>query len=379
MNLKNAKPFDPNAKKEDVQPQQEVKQETATETKAEDQQQETETKENIDNEKDENKLQEQGQVQSESNEEQKQEVQEVSLDDDKVLNYLKEKGIEVNGFEDLTKPKQETEIPEELKSYLDYKKETNRSYNDFLELQKDWKNEDENATLKRYLKDKNPFYDNEDINDVLSEFKVDEDVDDEVDVKRKNRKKKSLLNEAVSYLESQKEKYKTKIEGSSNEVEIPDEYKTAKTKLNEIAKQQEERQSLEAKVREDFVNNTKSVFNEEFKGFEFDVEGQKKVFKSDEPNELFEQQSEFSNFLNKFGENGIIKDHKGFHKALNVALNADKFAEHFYQAGRADEREEDTRDSKNINFSGHKTSDNSKSKSKWKVINPVDNRLRIKK
>lgn len=373
--LKNAKVVGDEDKVK-VEPKQEQKEEVNQEEVNETTQEEQVTTEeqpqtNNKDEKEEELQQAEGQ---EQNEEQKQDVQEeVSLKDDDVLKFLKEKGIEAESLEDLSKPKQEKEIPQELQSYLDYKKETNRSYQDFLELQKDWSKESEEATLKRYIKDKNPFFSDEDIKDELNEFKVDEDIDDDSEVRKKNRKKKKLLSEAVSYLESQKEKYKAPVEGSStSEVQIPEEYKEAKTKLSEVQRLQEEQQNVIKQRHENFLKETQSVFSQDFEGFEFELGGQKKVFKSGDSQSLAKMQSDVNNFIGKFtDENGAIKDVKGYHKALNAAMNADAMAKHFYELGKSEAIAEETKESKNINFSGHKSSESNPKKGfTMKAINP---------
>jgi len=264
---------------------------------------------------------------------------------------------------------------------LEYKKETNRSYKDFLELQKDWSKESEDVALERYLKEKNPYFTDEDVKDELADFGIDEDIDTEAEIRKKKRNKRKLLSEAVSYLEGQKEKYKSPLEGSSSaEVQIPDDYKEAKTKLSEMQKLQEQQSEVLKQRQQNFLENTKSVFNQDFKGFEFEVAGQKKVFKSDESNALLDMQSDINKFISKFtGDNGELKDVKGYHKALNAAMNADKLAKHFYELGKSEAIAEETRESKNINFSGHKTADNSTSKPKWKVVTPMQQGLKIRK
>ena len=371
--LKNAKDVGKDGNVIETKPKAEETAEVKEEQNNNDAQQEVPNTDNKD-EKRESELQSQGEGQSEQDEVQSQEVvQEVDIDDDKVLSYLKEKGIEVSDFEELKKPKQETEIPSELKSYLDYKKETNRSYQDFLELQKDWKNESEDVVLKKYLKEKNPYFTDQDINDELSEYKINEDLDEDNEIRKKERNKKKLLNEAVSFLESQKEQYKTPLEGSSDKEQIvPDEYKEAKTKLSEINRLQQEQQDLAKQRQQAFLNESKNkVFNEEFKGFEFEVEGQKKLFKAGEANELFEKQSDIMNVLKPFfNEKGEVVDHKGYHKFINAGLNADKIAKHFYELGKSETVANVSKESKNINLSGHRVDSNEKPNGiKFKVVN----------
>lgn len=306
------------------------------------------TKEN--EEKQEVELQRETSNEESENEELQQKEEVVNSDVDKTTENVK--------VED--DKKEELEIPDDIKTYLKYKEETGRSYQDYLELQRDWKNENEDTVLKRYLKDKNPYFTDEDIKDELSELSYDDDVDDEKDIRKKKREKRKLLSEALNYLESQKETYKQPAEGSSDKgnVEIPDEYKQAKTKLSEIQESQKQQETLIRERQQKFLNETKSVFNEEFKGFEFDINGEKKVFKSDDADKLLNKQSNIDNLIKPFtNEQGEIVDIKGYHKAINGAMYIDKVAKHFYELGQAETIANVTKDSKNINMSGHKTTE----------------------
>jgi len=315
------------------------------------------------------KQKEQLQKQDEKGNEERNEAQ---INDDVVLNYLKnEKGLDINNFESLTKTEQkELDIPDDVKSYLDYKKETNRSYSDYLELQKDWKSESEEVVLSRYLKEKNPYFDQEDINDELSDFKYDEEVDDEGEIRKKKRNKKKLLSEAISYLESQKEKYKAPVEGSSTDATIPNEYKEAKAKLDEFTKSQQEQQTLVEQKTQEFVNKTKELITDDFEGFKYPIGDNEFIFKADkDASSIRESQSDINNFIAKFTDKeGNLVDLEGYHKALNAAMNVDKLAVHFYEQGKADAVKSDAKDSKNINFSGRKAPDMSKAKKGLKAV-----------
>ncbi len=46
----------------------------------------------------------------------------------------------------------------------------------------------------------------------------------------------------------------------------------------------------------------------------------------------------------------MMKDANGYHRALSIAMNPDKFAKFFYDQGKADSVTESARKSKNINF-----------------------------
>jgi len=57
------------------------------------------------------------------------------------------------------------------------------------------------------------------------------------------------------------------------------------------------------------------------------------------------------NFVNKFlDEKGLIKDAAGYHRALAVAMNPDKFAKFFYEQGKSSATEDVMRKTKNINM-----------------------------
>jgi len=321
--------------------------------------------------------QEQGNEQAENQEQgsQAQEQKEVlELSDEQVLAYLKEK----KGFNkdelSFEESKGDLEIPEQVQKFLDYQKETGRGFEDFVELQKDWTKEDESVVLKKFLKEKNPYYTDEDIEDELSEFSYDEDLDDESDIKKINRKKKKLLNEALSYLESQKEKYKAPTEGSSVTSEIPEDYKLAKEKLQEIERVNQDSQALAQQKAQKFLEETNKIFNDEFKGFEFDL-GEKVVsFKPAEVKDLINAQSDINNFLAKFvDDKGELVDVKGYHKALSGAMNVDKLAKHFYEQGKADAIADDAKDSKNINFSGRRVPDTNTPKKGLRAVETNQN------
>jgi len=48
---------------------------------------------------------------------------------------------------------------------------------------------------------------------------------------------------------------------------------------------------------------------------------------------------------------GFIKDAEGYHKALALAMNPDKFAQFFYEQGKSQATDDVIRKTKNINMS----------------------------
>ena len=100
-----------------------------------------------------------------------------------------------------------------------------------------------------------------------------------------------------------------------------------------------------------FLDKTESVFNNDFKGFEFSIGDKNISFKPGDAQELKNRQLDVNNFIGKFvGDDGLIADAEGYHKALSVAMNPDKFAKHFYEQGVAATIDDVSRKSKNINM-----------------------------
>ena len=101
-----------------------------------------------------------------------------------------------------------------------------------------------------------------------------------------------------------------------------------------------------------FLNKTKGLFNDEFKGFEYSVGDKNYRFNVNNAEEVKDQQSDINNFVKKFlNENGEMSDAQGYHKSLYTAMNADAIAKHFYEQGKADAMQNSIENSKNIDMS----------------------------
>jgi len=94
------------------------------------------------------------------------------------------------------------------------------------------------------------------------------------------------------------------------------------------------------------------VFSQEFKGFEFNIDDKKVVFSPGDATELKKLQSTPTNFINKYlDESGMVSDAAGYHRALAIAMNPEKFAKFFYEQGQADATDDVTKKIKNVNMS----------------------------
>lgn len=110
-----------------------------------------------------------------------------------------------------------------------------------------------------------------------------------------------------------------------------------------------EDQQIASQQHEDFKTKTKEYLSDDFKGFDFKVGDKNFRYNVKNPNEVAESQSNISTFVQKFLDNdGAVKDHEGYHKAIYAARNADTIAQHFYEQGKADAVKDVVSKSKNI-------------------------------
>lgn len=299
-------------------------------------------------------------IDTQSNEVTDQEVQEQveqdikeekELNDDLVSEYLKKKyGNEFNSIDELVKPKEGSKkLPADLEKYLEYKEETGRSYSDFMETQREWDKEDPNYVLKKYLAEKNPYLDAEEVGEEFEDkFVYDIDYDDEKDVKTKKREFKKTLSEALDYFNNQKNQYAV---ARFDDSVIPEDYRIAKETIDNMKTQQEQSLKAQTAQTDNFINLTDKLFSSDFKGFDFSVSGNKMNYNVLDVANVKESQKDVSNFFQRFvDENGMLKNAADYHKALHAGMNADKIAEHFYELGKSDAIKADVSNSKNIDM-----------------------------
>ena len=289
--------------------------------------------------------------QSEVSEEEVEKPQQFELDDSSILSYLKERhSLELGSIDDL-KQNEKQELSEDVEKFLEYKKETGRGFEDFINLQKDWNKVDDLSVLKEYYKETKPHLDDEDISHILSEdFSYDESLDEPSDIRKKKIAYKEELYKARNHFDSLKEKYKAPLESSATS--IPEDYTEAFNFYSKYKEQSQQEKQLQERNAVIFKEKTEQLFNEEFKGFEFNLGDKKQVFKPGDVGFVKEQQSDIANFFNKhIDQNGTIKDAAKYHKALFAANNVDSLAKHFYEQGVADATEGLVKETKNIDMS----------------------------
>ena len=275
------------------------------------------------------------------------------LNDEHVLNFIKERyNKDINSVQELFETKESNvDLPEDVKLYFDYKKETGRGIEDFYKLQKNYDDMDEDSVLADYLGVQEEGLDAIDIQDIMDDrFGFDKEEDDEKDIKKKKLAKKRELAKARKFFKEQKDKYKVPLESSGGGLsdEQENNLNAYKTLLEESNSQKESFQLM----RKNFEERTNKVFGDEFKGFEFNVSDDKSIlYKPGTADELKNKQMDFNNFISKYNdENGLMKDAAGYHRAMSIAMNPEKFAKFFYEQGVAATVDDVARKSKNINM-----------------------------
>lgn len=234
------------------------------------------------------------------------------------------------------------QLPENIEKLVSFMEETGGSVEDYVRLNADYSSVDDNTLLKEYYKKEKPYLDNSDIDLLLEDFEYDEDLDEDKDIRKKKLAFKEEVAKARRFLNETKDKYYADIKLKSNvnlDAQKAMDFFNRYNKQQETAKQQ----------HEEFKNNTKKLFTEDFEGFDISVGEKKYRYKIQNTDAVAEKQSNINNLIGKFlDSNGSVKDYSGYHKAMYAAENVDRIASHFYEQGKADAVKEVVSKSKNL-------------------------------
>ena len=241
------------------------------------------------------------------------------------------------------------ELPESIKKLMDFMEDTGGDLEDYIKLNKDYSELDNNSLLKEYYKQTKPHLNDEEIEFLMEDtFSYDEDVDEDVDIKRKKLALKEQVAQAKQHLDGAKSKYYEDIKAGSK---LTGEQQKAMDFFNRYNKESKEQKEIAEKQHRTFLNKTNQVFNKNFKGFEYNVGDKKFRFNVKDSSAIKDTQSDINNFVKKFlNKNNEMEDAKGYHKSMFTAMNADKIASHFYEQGKADALKQSVAKSKNINM-----------------------------
>ena len=240
-------------------------------------------------------------------------------------------------------------VPENIQKLMDFMEDTGGDINDYVKLNRDYNKLENQDLLYEYYKQTKPHLNNEEINFLMEDqFSFDEEVDDERDIRRKKLALKEQVADAKTHLEENKSKYYEDIKAGSK---LTPEQQKAMDFFNRYNKESEENNKAAEAAKSTFLQKTDNVFNDKFKGFEYNVGDKKFRFNVNNANEIKDTQSDINNFVKKFlNKKNQMSDAKGYHKSLYTAMNADAVANHFYEQGKADAIKDSVAKAKNVNM-----------------------------
>jgi len=249
----------------------------------------------------------------------------------------------------------EVNLPENIQDLVKFMEETGGTLEDYVRLSADYSNVDENTLLREYYKQTKPHLSYDEVSFLLDDqFSFDAEIDEERDIKRKKLALKEEVANANKFLNETKDKYYKEVKLGSK---LAPEQQKAIEFFDRYNKEQQSAEELLQQQTKHFEQETSKVFSEEFKGFNFNVGDKKYRFNVKDVNKVKETQSDLLNVFNKYvGNNKMLQDAGGYHKALFAASNPDKIANHFYEQGKADAIKQMGAEAKNINMDPRKTS-----------------------
>ena len=240
-------------------------------------------------------------------------------------------------------------LPENIQKLVEFMDETGGNLQDYVNLNRDVSKMDDSDVLDEYYRETKSHLTADERNFLLEDnFGFNEDEDDPTDIRKKKIALKEQVAEAKAHLDGQKSKYYEEIKAGSK---LTQEQQKAVDFFNRYNKESEATQKTVKTNSDIFTQKTNNVFNDKFKGFEYNVGDKKYRFNVNNAEEVKNTQSDISNFTKKFlDKNSALTDAKGYHKSLYTAMNADAVANHFYEQGKADAMKNSVAKAKNVDM-----------------------------
>ena len=234
------------------------------------------------------------------------------------------------------------QLPENIEKLVSFMEDTGGTIEDYTRLNADYSSINETVLLKEYYKKNKPYLDESDVELLLEDFSYDEELDEDIDIRKKKLAFKEEVAKAKGFLEETKVKYYDEIKLRSN---VNPDTQKATDFFNRYNKQQE----TAKQQHEQFQESTKQLFNDNFEGFDIKVGDKNYKYNIQNRDKVAENQSNINNLVGKFlDSDGNVSDTKGYHKAMYAADNVDKIASHFYEQGKADAVKDVMNKSKNL-------------------------------
>ena len=240
-------------------------------------------------------------------------------------------------------------LPENIQKLMFFMEETGGDLVDYVALNQDLSELDNHTLLTEYYRSTKPHLSQEEIEFVMEDtFSYDEDMDEDREIKRKKLAMKEQVAQARLHLESVKSKYYEDIKSGSK---LTKEQQEAIEYFNKQNEESEKNREIYNRQKDAFESKTNNLFDDKFKGFEYNIGEKKFRFNVKDGAKVKETQSDINNFIKKFlTKESTMKDAAGYHKGLFTAMNPDQVANHFYEQGKADALKESIAKSKNVNM-----------------------------
>ena len=245
-------------------------------------------------------------------------------------------------------------LPEQLKKVVQFMNETGGDLQDYVNLNRNIEKMDDSEVLDEYYRTTKSHLTSEERGFLLEDsFGINEEVDDERTARMKKIALKEQVAEARAHLDRQKSKYYEEIKAGSK---LTQEQQQAINFFNRYNKESEKNKQISQAKKETFLKKTNNVFNEDFKGFDYQVGDKRFRYNIKDVGETKNILSDPKNFINKFvNEKEEMHDPSGYHKSLYTAMNADAVAKHFYEQGKADAVKNQVAKDKNIDMNPRQT------------------------
>ena len=240
-------------------------------------------------------------------------------------------------------------LPENIQKLVDFIEDTGGTLEDYVRLNQDFTKYDDMTVLREYYKQTKSHLTTDEVEFLIDDrFSFDEDVEEEREIKKKKIALKEQVADAKAHLDRQKSKYYEEIKAGSK---LTQEQQKAVDFFNRYDKESKENEAVLEKQTNTFKMKTSNVFNQNFKGFDYNVGEKNYRFNVKNASKVKETQSDINNFVKKFlNENNEMSDAKGYHKSLFTAMNPDAVARHFYEQGKADALKQSVAKAKNVNM-----------------------------
>jgi hypothetical protein len=291
-------------------------------------------------------------------------VVEETTDKEKIVEQSTEENIEQPVVEEITEETTEEQVgeaideaietgkplPESVEKLVNFMEQTGGDLEDYIALSRNYDEYNDSELLMEYYTQTKPHLTQEEIAFTLEDqFSWDEDMDEELDIKRKQLALKEQVANARYHLDELRSNYYEEIKGGSKLTSEQQKAVNFFNRYNEESKTEKATMQNNQKV---FIDKTEQVFNDKFKGFEYNVGDKKFRFNVNDVDKVKNDQADLSNFVEKFlNKDFQMNDAVGYHKSLFTAMNSDAIANHFYEQGKADAMKNSVANAKNINMS----------------------------